>query len=241
MSLDESQEEGNDEFYDWTLVPKMYPPEKRTEVTFKGDTEEYFAAHTKIWKMFDIKGAQYLVNGVELRILDNAKNKPIKVEVKSKKGQSGKVNMKMYNVSKFGYLTMIISKTSDSNMVHVKTLSFKVCRYLLGGIIDEEIADKDIENMKLELKGGKVQFDNLFCSVCAKKFKTENGLNIHIARKHEESMSEDTINMSTQLDKLEPMEVEIKEIKCTVCDKVLEEDGKLNTHHTQCANKVLKK
>ena len=54
-------------------------------------------------------------------------------------------------------------------------------------------------------------------------------------------MSEDTINLSTQLDKLEPMEVEIKEIKCTVCDKVLEEDGKLNTHHTQCANKVLKK
>ena len=36
------------------------------------------------------------------------------------------------------------------------------------------------------------------------------------------------------------MEVEIKEIKCTVCDKVLEEDGELNTHHTQCANKVLK-
>ena len=132
-------QEGDDEFYDWTLVPKMYPPEKKTGVTFKGDTEEYIAAHTLIFDMFNQKGAQYLVNGVEIRILDNAENKPIKVDVKHGKGQSGKVNNKMYKVNKLGFATMMISKTSDSKMNHVKILSFNVCRYLLGGIIDSEI------------------------------------------------------------------------------------------------------
>ena len=35
---------GND-FYDWLLVPVVYPEERKTGVTFKGDSEEYLKAH----------------------------------------------------------------------------------------------------------------------------------------------------------------------------------------------------
>ena len=223
-------QEGDDEFYDWTLVPKMYPPEKKTGVTFKGDTEEYIAAHTLIFDMFNQKGAQYLVNGVEIRILDNAENKPIKVDVKHGKGQSGKVNNKMYKVNKLGFATMMISKTSDSKMNHVKILSFNVCRYLLGGIIDGEINKKDIENMKIEPKSSRMQLNSLYCDFCAKEFKTENGLSIHISNKHK------SIEQKSELYLSEPMEIEIQNTKCTVCGKIFEGNENENLH--LCHNKV---
>ena len=225
-------QEGDDEFYDWTLVPKMYPPEKKTGVTFKGDTEEYIAAHTLIFDMFNQKGAQYLVNGVELRILDNAENKPIKVDVKHGKGQSGKVNNKMYKVNKLGFATMMISKTSDSKMDHVNILSFKVCRYLLDGIIDGEINRKDIENMKIELKSNKRHLNSLTCDFCAKEFRTENGLSIHNSKKHK------TIEQKSQLDMPEPMDVEIPSTKCTVCGKIFEEKENEKQHFTQFHSKT---
>ena len=109
--------------------------------------------------MMNKKGAKYRVNGIDIRILDNSKTKPIKVEVKPLKGPSGKVNLKIYIVNGNGIATMMIQKTSNSEMVHVKVLSFKIVKYLLDGIIDGEISDDEIKNMK-QVSNGKLEADS---------------------------------------------------------------------------------
>ena len=92
--------DNNDEdFYDWELVPQLYPEEKKTGVSFKGESEEYFSALKFLHDMLDRKGQSYVVNNVLLRIVDNPKNKPIKVEVKVSNGTSGKVNVSAENKS----------------------------------------------------------------------------------------------------------------------------------------------
>ena len=105
----EEEEETNHDFYEWIMVPMIDSIEKKTGITFKGDTDECIEAHKHIWDALNKKGTKYGINGVEIRILDNATNKPIKVEVKPEKGPSGRVNVKIYNVNKRGYATMMIS------------------------------------------------------------------------------------------------------------------------------------
>ena len=159
--------ENIEDFYEWNLIPITYPPEKKTGITFKGDTDEYIEAHQRIWNMMNKKGINYRVNGRDLRFFDNSNTKTIKFEVKPLKGSSGKVNLKMYNVNGNGIATMMIQKVSNSEMVHVKVVAFKIIKYLLDGMIDGEISDDDIANMKQE-SNGKLETDldlllNAFC------------------------------------------------------------------------------
>ena len=221
--LDECKEEQMDhDFYDWTLVPKTYPIEKKSGVTFKGDTEEYLGAHKKVTEMLNKKGMKYLINGVELRILDNAKNKPIKIDVKFQKGASGKVNVKIYNVNKLGFATMMISKTSDSEMHHVKTLAFKVCKYLFDGTIDGVIDEKDIENMRKEANISNRTKNNLTCETCEKKCMTENGLNIHKEKCHADVIVSANITPGKTVTETPELDFKARESKwtneCEVCD-----------------------
>ena len=66
--------------------------------------------------------------------MDNAKNKPIKIELKPTKGSSGKANIKLYDVNNRGGATMMITKVTDGNFSHVKVLAFKIIEYLLDDI-----------------------------------------------------------------------------------------------------------
>ena len=84
----------------------------------------------------------------------------------------------------------MLQKTSNSEMVHVKVLAFKIVKYLLDGMIDGEISDDEIENMKQE-SNGKLEADiDLVCKTCGKKMKTVQGLNIHKAKMHKDILDE---------------------------------------------------
>jgi hypothetical protein len=115
----EEEEDSIHEFYEWVWVPKMYPEERKTGITIRGDTVEYITAHKRVFDMLNRKGAKYCVNEIEMRILDNAQNKPIKIEIKPPKGPSGRVNIKIYHANKNGQATLMISKTSDSDLSRV--------------------------------------------------------------------------------------------------------------------------
>ena len=81
------------EFYDWVMIPNCNSDEKKTGVTFKGDSEEYLIATDLIFKLLNQKGLNLCINDRNLRIADNPKNKNIKVEIKPLKGPTGKVNV----------------------------------------------------------------------------------------------------------------------------------------------------
>ena len=49
-TVEENVEEDDVEYYNWNMIPITYPEEKKTGVTFKGDTEECFKASKKIFK-----------------------------------------------------------------------------------------------------------------------------------------------------------------------------------------------
>jgi hypothetical protein len=183
------EEEELNEFYAWELTPKRNSEETKNCVTFKGDVEDYIRAHGVILKHLDKKGAKYFINEREIRILDNVKNNPIKIEIKPLKGETGNVNIKLYNVKAKGGATIVISKVSDGNLLHVKSLAFKVIQYLIDGIIDGEIADKDFESFKHETEVTKnkdeLSYEKLRCSICDRVFKTKHGLNIHRSKLHD--------------------------------------------------------
>ena len=39
------------DYYEWVMIPNCNPDDRKTGVTFKGDTEEYIAAKEKIFKL----------------------------------------------------------------------------------------------------------------------------------------------------------------------------------------------
>ena len=129
------KDDDENDYYEWMMVPKCYSEENKNGITFKGGSDEYLNAHEKITKMLNKKGAKFVINERAIRVLDNAKNKPIKLEVKPLKGRSGKVNVKIYGRNNNGSATMMVQKTNDSELLHVKTLAFRVIKYMLDGIM----------------------------------------------------------------------------------------------------------
>ena len=89
------------EGYDLEIVPNKASDENKTGITIKGSEIEYLEAHRILKNFFRVRGQKFNINGVDLRIVDLPK-KLIKVEVKSKTGLSGKVNLNIYDVNKRG-------------------------------------------------------------------------------------------------------------------------------------------
>ena len=183
---------------------------KKNGVTFKGETNDYIEAHQRIFNMMNRKGAKYHVNGREIRMLDNSKTKPIKVEVKPLKGPSGTVNLKIYNVNANRHATLMIQKMRNSELLHVKVFAFKVIKYLL---------DDDIGKMKQESNGISDDLERE-CKICGKQFKTVQGLNIHRTKLHK--------------DFLEFKDKEKAEGNCDKCKFVFANQKELKKHATNC-------
>ena len=76
------------------------------------------------------KGDRYLVNGVEISILDAPENKPAVIEVKPRSGLSGKANIRIYDTG-----TIFISKRSGNKFEFAKEFAFKVVGYLINQLI----------------------------------------------------------------------------------------------------------
>ena len=74
--MDEDQD-----YYEWCLTPKNASEENKTGVSFKGRDTEYINAHRKIVELFKKKGEKFLLNGIELSIVDKQRNKPINIEI----------------------------------------------------------------------------------------------------------------------------------------------------------------
>ena len=106
ITEDVNDDDNDTEYYDWTMIPHCNAEDRKTGVTFKGDTVEYLAASKRIFDLFNEKGRKLTINSRKIRILDNAKNKSIKVDIKPKKGPSGKVNVKIYGANKAAYATI---------------------------------------------------------------------------------------------------------------------------------------
>ena len=145
------------------------------------------------------------------------------MEVKPVKGLVGKANIKIYEVNKNGSATMMIQKPSGGELLHMKTLAFKVVKYLLDGIIDGVLGDSELEMMKMAPKGGNEGgCENLNCDSCEKSFKTRNGLNIHKARMHINSLQQKNIQAVTRNeDELDSVEMDYSDpidLSCEKCE-----------------------
>ena len=105
-----------------------------------------------------VQGSELKVNGTELRIKNTPKNNPMKVEIKSKEGETGKAQIQMYNPGKKG-ATLLITKASGEGFDVVKTIADQFIEtflniYMKGMIKGEDEMKKYIQNKseKKELK-----------------------------------------------------------------------------------------
>ena len=194
--------------YDWTITPKNASDENKSGITFKGKETKYINANRKVAEMFKIKGDKFLINNFELSVCDAPKNKPITLDVKPKTGLSGRANLKMYDVNNHGGATIMITRVSGGDMLHVKTLAFKVIKYLLDGIISGNIEDNDIGNYKTSGIRKPLVNADYCCEECEKSFPTEQGLKLHKTRIH-------VINMK---------------FKCSNCKESLKTQSDLEKH-----------
>ena len=170
------------DYYEWCLTPNNASDENKSGVTFKGKDTEYINAHSKILDLFKKRGERFYLNGIELSIADKQKNKPINIEIKSKKGFTGKVNLKIYEKNNRGGATMMITKPSGGDLSHAKILAFDVIKYLLDNIISGNITDEHMAGFKLKTSPKETQNK---CLICDKIFTTENRLKLHLTRLHE--------------------------------------------------------
>ena len=174
--MDEDQD-----YYEWSLTPKNASEENKTGVSFKGKDAEYINAHRKIVELFKKKGEKFLLNGIELYIADKQRNKPINIEIKSKKGFSGKVNLKIYDVNNRGGATMLITMPSGGELSHAKLLAFDVIKYLLDNIISGDITDEHMAGFRVKVAQKEIKNQ---CNTCGKVFTTGHRLKLHISSVH---------------------------------------------------------
>ena len=73
----------------------------------------------------------------------------------------------------------------------------------------------------------------LKCEVCAKYFKTRNGLNIHASRMHINSQMKDTDRMSAV-----DSSISRKEEKCNSCQFIFKDNDAMEKHLMLCGSKV---
>ena len=173
--------------YEWILTPNNAPDDKKTGISIKGSDTKYINANRKIADIFKKKGEQFSLNGIELTVSDTQKNKPVSIQIKPKGGLSGRVNLKMYGINNRGGATIIITKVSGGDFIHVKTLAFKVIKYLLDRIIAGNITEEEIVSFKKK-SGNKAEEaeeakENI-CDSCENVFPTEHGLKVHRTRIH---------------------------------------------------------
>ena len=95
--------------------------EEADGITFKGKSRKYIGAYNRLREKM-VQGAEFIVNGIELKIKNTPKNKPMKVEVKSKEGELGKAQIQMYNPGKKG-ATLLVTKSSGEGFDVVKTIA----------------------------------------------------------------------------------------------------------------------
>ena len=106
------------DYYEYTLTPNVASEDAKTGVTFKGSSPEYLGAYGIIIKMMQKKGDRYIINDTEVAIVDAPATKPTVVEVKHKKGMSGKAHVKIFGINKQGGATMMITKVTDGKEDH---------------------------------------------------------------------------------------------------------------------------
>ena len=127
-----------------------------------------------------VQGAEFIVNGIELKIKNTPKNKPMKVEVKSKEGELGKAQIQMYNPGKKG-ATLLVTKSSGEGFDVVKTIADVFIEMFLNvhlkGLIKGEEEMKQYIRSENKCKGT----DSFKCDKCEKSFSTKHGLSIHLA------------------------------------------------------------
>ena len=174
------------EGYELELVPKTANKDKKTGVTIKGSESQYLDAHKMLKDMIQKKGDRFLINGVEVGVLDTPKNNPFIIEVKPKGGLSGKVNLTIFDINNRGGATIMITKVKGGDTSHVRILGIEVIKYFLDGVIEGIITDSDLG--KYKLKNQKIMERNkkIKCQFCEQMFQTDQGLKIHTSKIHTE-------------------------------------------------------
>ena len=56
------EEDDDEEYYECTMIPECNADDKKTGVTFKGDTTEYLSARDIIFDLFNKKGLKMSIN-----------------------------------------------------------------------------------------------------------------------------------------------------------------------------------
>ena len=217
---DKNMEELTSEFYDIEMIPVKASANNKTGITFKGSCMEYLNAHKNILELVKKKGERFVINGIEIGIVDNPENKPVCVEIKPKSGLSGKVNLSVFGVNDRKSATIMVNKKAGGNILHMKTLGIKIIKYLLDNFCTGQLFLNDIELLKKKLKTE----ENIShpCQNCDKIFQSKQGLNLHVRRIHKDTL-----------------------ITCEVCPKTFISKPDLSQHiqeaHTGIVSPVSKK
>ena len=223
------------DYYECVLTPNNAPADCKTGVTFKGKDADYLKAHKMIMNIAQNKGDRYMINDTEGNISDAPKNKPACVEIKSKLGQTGKANLKIYAKNGRGFGTIHITKISKGEFEHVKILAFKVIKYLLDKVISGEVQNEDIEKMKNKSgsKKGKKAYYHC-CKSCGSKFETDQDLTVHMKTDHTEKkvmcmMCENTFKTLEELEEHEQQD-HTQKFKCSLCDSSFRKQEEVDDH-----------
>ena len=128
------------DYYEVIETPGNASKENKNGVTFRGSDDEYFKAQSFLIEMTKKKGDRFQINGVEMYVADNPKNKPITIGIKLKNGISGKANLKIYTKNRRGSATILVTKVRGGSTEDVKNLAFRIVRYILDNVISGQIS-----------------------------------------------------------------------------------------------------
>ena len=144
-------------------------------ITFKGKSRKYLGAYNKLREKM-AQGAEFKVNGTEMKIKSTPKQKPMKVEVTTKDGVTGQAQLQMHTPGKKG-ATVQITRASKEGFDTVKIVANEFIETFLNILLKGLITGE--EDMKEYIKISKEE--KFKCDKCEKDFSTNHGLKIHLS------------------------------------------------------------
>ena len=198
-------------------------------ITFKGKSRKYITAYNRLREKM-VKGAEFKVKTDCLKIKENPKGKPMKVELSNDNEVKGQAQIQMYKPGKKG-ATILITRSKGDSFDVVQTIATDFIETFLDALLRGVVEGEAEINVYTTKDATQKEEDIHSCDICARTFLTKHGLNIHMAwhTKRDTDITSKITELKTNTSNNSINPKKMHHSVCEICDMKFTADKKWQT------------
>ena len=137
------------------------------------------------------KGAEYDIDGVEIKVKDQPSSQPVQVDIRCEKTK-GMAAIKLYPGKDNA---IVVTRPSKQESKPTMVLALQVVKRILGALLNKTLSDEGLKRLiessnKKNVNKTKNSVKFLICDDCDKVFTSEHGMTIHVGKAHKKHTKE---------------------------------------------------